>query len=91
MILIEVFYNDKMEPYFLLSYEGWKIDFSDMFDCIDRFECRVESLLEYARARVDYMDVTAKCLPNKKSATAAICLSMMGLGFSALIGYIIYD
>lgn len=37
MIMIEVFYNDKMEPYFLLSYEGWKIDFSDMFDCIDWF------------------------------------------------------
>ena len=39
MILIEVFLNVNDEPYFLLEYEGIKVDFGDMFDCNLNKEC----------------------------------------------------
>jgi len=63
MILIEVFLNELLEPYFILEYEGIKIDFWDMFHCNINLECRVESLLEYARSKRDFIDVMSICHP----------------------------
>ena len=91
MILIEVFLNDLLEPYFLLEYEGLKIDFSDMFECNVNFECWVESLLEYARSKWDFIDVMSICNPWESAVASIICYSLIALGVALLLGYIAYD